>query len=264
MDCGEIGQLELDEIANGQPNTELLYLRDMALRQSQARVIKVVYEKGTHTYLVLDQTIFHPKGGGQPSDRGLIRSHDYEVTVKKAIHYKGVVVLWTKLVRGSPVEGEAVCVLDWPYRHLVMRRHTAAHLLDHCLAEVVGTRVQTTDSWLDDPCYVGYAGDVPSEEALRGTEALANQMISKGASVTIRFLSSEEAKRLLHNAPNYERLPELPEIRTVTIDGCKPIPCGGTHVNNLLEVGGISGARAERVSSNSYRLHFSVIETASS
>jgi len=60
--------LELDEIANGQPNTELLYLRDMALRQSQARVIKVVYEKGTHAYLVLDQTIFLKVAGNRPTE----------------------------------------------------------------------------------------------------------------------------------------------------------------------------------------------------
>jgi len=256
--------LELNEIAVGQPRTTLRYLRDMDIRESEARVIKVVPEKRTHAYLILDETIFHPKGGGQPSDRGVIRSHDYEVTVKKAIHYKGVVIHWAKLNRGAPTEGKAMCELDWPYRYLVMRRHTAAHLLDHCLAKAVGTRVQTTDSWLDEPCYVGYAGGVPSEEALRSAEALANSMITKGASVSIRSLSSEGARELLQNAPNYERLPDLSEIRTVTIDGCQPIPCGGTHVRNLAEIGRVSVGSAERLSSDSFRLHFSVSASASS
>ena len=236
----------------------------MNARECRARVAKVVPEKRTHAYLVLDQTIFHPKGGGQPSDRGIIRSNDYEVTVKKAIHYKGVVVHWTKLNRGAPVEGEAVCVLDWPYRHLIMRRHTAAHLLDHCLAKAVGIRAQTTDSWLDEPCYVGYAGSVPSEETLRATEVLANRMITEGARVTIRILSSNQAKEWLQNAPNYERLPGLSEIRTVTIDGCQPIPCGGTHVGNLSEIERVSVVKAEPLSNNSYRLHFSVSGRVSS
>jgi len=236
----------------------------MDTRESEARVLKVVPEKRTHAYLVLDETIFHPKGGGQPSDRGVIRSHDYEVTVKKAIHYEGVVVHWVKLNRGAPVEGDAVCVLDWPYRHLIMRRHTAAHLLDHCLAQALGTRVQTTDSWLDEPCYVGYAGAVPSEEALRRTETLANLMITKGAAVNIRFLSAEQARELLQNAPNYERLPDLSEIRTVTIEGCQPIPCGGTHVRNLADLEGVSVGNAERLSTDSFRLHFSVSASASS
>ena len=258
MNLGGRGQLNLGEIAAGLPKTDLRYLRGMDARQSKAKVIRMVSENRTHAYLILDQTIFHPKGGGQPSDRGVIRSNEYEVTVKKAIHYKGVVIHWAKLIRGTPIEGDAACVLDWPYRQLVMRRHTAAHLLDHCLAEAVGTRVQTTDSWLDEPCYVGYAGSVPSEEVLRGTERNANRMISKGGAVRIRFLSSKEAKELLQNAPNYERLPDLSEIRTVTIDGCQPIPCGGTHVNNLTDVGMVSVVSAEPVSDDSYRLHFSV------
>jgi len=261
---GDGEQLELGEIAAGQPKTDLLYLREMYTRQIEARVIKVVPEKRTHAYLILDQTIFHPKGGGQPSDRGLIQSPEYVMTVKKAIHYKGVVIHWGKLDRGSAIEGQASCVLDWSYRHLIMRRHTAAHLLDHCLGFAVGSRVQTTDSWLDEPCYVGYAGAVPSNESLRQTGALANRMIAHGATVSITFLSAEEAKESLQNAPNYERLPELSQVRTVTIEGCQPIPCGGTHVSNLRDIGALSVQRAEPVTNDSFRLHFSVNENASS
>jgi len=255
--------LELGEITTGQPKTNLRYLHDMYAQESHGKVIRVVPEKRTHIYLILDGTIFHPKGGGQPSDRGTIRGDQYEVTVKKAIQYKGVVVHWAKLNQGTPIEGEAACVLDWRYRFLVTRRHTAAHLLDHCLAQSMGTKVQTTDSWLDEPCYVGYAGKPPSQETLRSAEGLANHMIEEGRKVRIDFLSSEEARDMLRNAPNYERLPELSEVRTVTIDGCEPIPCGGTHVGNLTDIGGISGLRAEPLL-DSYRLHFSVIEKLSS
>lgn len=256
--------LELGDIAAAQPKTDLRYLREMDLQHSQAKVIKVVPEKRTHAYLILNQTIFHPKGGGQPSDRGIIRSHNFEAMVKKAIHYNGVIIHWVKLNWGNPIEGEVACELDWPHRHLIMRRHTAAHLLDHCLAQALETRVQTTDSWVDEPCYVGYVGREPSEEALRRTEALANRMIAENPTVTIRFLSSDEARELLRNAPNYERLPDLSELRIVTIDGCQPIPCGGTHVSHLADVGAVSVLSAERFSSDSFRLHFSVSANASS
>jgi len=251
------------EISAGQPRTKLLYLREMNTRAGQANVLKVVREKQTHAYLVLDNTLFHPKGGGQPSDKGTIHSAGYEVTVKKAIFHKGVVIHWVKLVRGSPVEGEASCELDWDYRYLLMRRHTAAHLLDHCLAQSTGARVQTVDSWLDDPCYVGYAGIVPSSEALRRTEVQANKMIQEGGSVRINFLTPEEAGLSLQKAPNFERLPDLPEVRTVTIEGCEAIPCGGTHVGNLAELGGLNVIRAEQLPTGSYRLHFSVSANAS-
>ena len=261
---GDRLQLELGEIAAGQPETDLLYLREMATRQSKARVIKIVPEKKSHAYVILDQTIFHPKGGGQPSDRGLIRSPEYELAVKKAIHYKTVVIHWGKLNRGAPLEGEADCVLDWPYRHLIMRRHTAAHLLDHCLAQTTGTRVRTTDSWLDEPCHVGYAGTVPSSENLTRAQTLANQMIANGASVSVKFLSSKEAHGLLHDAPNYDRLPDLSQIRIVTIEGCDPIPCGGTHVSDIAEIEAVSITDAENISDDSFRLHFSVSANASS
>ena len=260
---GVSGKLELGEIAAGQPKTELVYLREMASRGGKANVLKVVKEKQTHAYLVLDRTLFHPKGGGQPSDKGTIRSSDYEMTVKKAIFHRGVVIHWGKLVTGTPIEGEASCELDWEYRYVVMRRHTAAHLLDHCLAEATGRLVHTTDSWLDEPCYVGYAGIAPSAETLQRAEDEANKMVRKGATVRIDFLTPESAKVFLQNAPNFERLPDLSEVRTVTIDGCQPIPCGGTHVSNIVDIGRLRILRAEQLPTDSYRLHFSVSANAS-
>ena len=256
--------MELAEIAAGQPRTDLWYLRDMGCQRGQTRVLKVVPEKRTHAYLILDRTLFHPKGGGQPSDKGKIRSSGYELTVKKAIFYKGVVIHWGKLNRGTPNEGEAACELDWEYRYLVMRRHTAAHLLDHCLAKATGRKVQTTDSWLDEPCYVGYAGNAPSDDALRKTEEVANEMVRKGGAVGIDVLTPERAKVVLQNAPNYERLPDLTEVRTVTIEGCQPIPCGGTHVADIAEIGGVSVTKAEQMPTDSFRLYFSVTASASS
>jgi Ser-tRNA(Ala) deacylase AlaX len=89
-------------------------------------------------------------------------------------------------------------------------------------------------------------------------------MILEGGPVRINFLTPEQAKTLLQNAPNYERLPDLREVRTVTIEGCQPIPCGGTHVANLSEISGITIVRAERLATNSYRLHFSVDASVSS
>lgn len=229
----------------------------MKRERDQANVVKVVPEKRTHAYLMFDRTIFHPKGGGQPSDRGVIRSPHFEVSLKKAIYHHGVVVHWGKIISGSPCEGPVSCELDWPYRYLVMRRHTAAHLLDHCLAKVTSKRVETTDSWLDDPCYVGYAGNAPESSTLAQVQGLAQSMISEGASVKIDFLGAEQGKPLLQNAPNFERLPDLQEIRTVTIAGCPPIPCGGTHVSDVSEIGGLSILRAEQMPDQCFRLHFS-------
>lgn len=250
--------LNLDEITSGVARTELVYLREMEREHDEAIIVKVIPEKRTHAYLLLDRTIFHPKGGGQPSDRGVIRSQQFELNVKKALYYHGIVVHWGKIINGTPTAGAASCEIEWPLRYLVMRRHTAAHLLDHCLAVSTSSRVETTDSWLDQPCYVGYTGDAPGQQTLQGVQDLANRMISVGARVKIDFLTPEQGKPLLQNAPNFERLPDLQEIRTVTIEGCQRIPCGGTHVSDISQIRKISTIKAEQMPNHAFRLHFSV------
>lgn len=250
--------MNLDLVAEGLSATELLYLRNAELARTQANVLRVVPEKRTHAYLVLDRSIFHPKGGGQPSDRGRISSPEFALEVKRAIFHQGVVIHWGRVVNGTPSTGPVSCELDWDYRHLVMRRHTAAHLLDHCLAKATSTRVETTDSWLDSPCYVGYKGVPPASQSLELAERLAEELIKAGARVKIEFLSPEQSKLVLKNAPNFERLPHLDEIRIVTIEGCDPIPCGGTHVSNVQDIGKLSILKAEQLPDSTFRVHFSV------
>jgi Ser-tRNA(Ala) deacylase AlaX len=148
--------------------------------------------------------------------------------------------------------------LDWLYRYLVMRRHTAAHLLAHCLASTTPKQVQTTDSWLDETCYVGYKGKAPDLQTLSKSKDLANSMIAKGAEVKINFLTPEQGKSLIQRAPNFERLPDFDEIRTVTIDGCNPIPCDGTHVPNINGTKLVKIIKAEQMPDETYRVHFSV------
>ena len=188
----------------------------------------------------------------------MIKSAQFVLNVKKAIYHSGVVVHWGKIASGNPCAGAASCELDWAYRYLIMRRHTAAHLLDHCLAKATSKRVETTDSWLDEPLYVGYGGKTPDSETLRKVQDLANSMISEGGQVKIDFLTAEQGMSLLQSAPNFERLPELEEIRTVTIADCDPIPCGGTHVSDIAEIGKVSIIQGEQMSDLAFRLHFSV------
>jgi Ser-tRNA(Ala) deacylase AlaX len=188
----------------------------------------------------------------------MITSAQFALEVKKAIHHQGVVIHWGKIANGTPSTGPVMCELNWAYRFLVMRRHTAAHLLDHCLAEATSTRVETTDSWLDEPCYVGYRGRTPGSSSLKLAQDLAQEMVAVGAQVRIDFLSPEQSQQVLKNAPNFERLPNLQEVRIVTIEGCDPIPCGGTHVSNVKEIGKVSILGAEQMPDLTFRLHFSV------
>lgn len=250
--------MNLDEVSKGHVSTELTYLHEMTLRSQQANIVKLVPDKGGHVYLLLDKTIFHPKGGGQPSDIGTISGFEFQLTIKKAIDHQGVIIHWAKIVNGIPKPAKVTCTLDWTHRYSTMKRHTAAHLLDHCLGAFSNTHVVTTDSWLGDPCYVGYRGKAPSQETLKDIESLANQKISSGGRVSIEFMSKEDAGPLLSQAPNFERLPDLEEIRLVILTGCAPIPCGGTHVSDLKELDHLSLRSVEELPDEAFRVYFHV------
>jgi len=247
--------MDLNKIAADCNSTEPLYITQMDTQNVKVSITRIVPDKGQHCYLILDKTIFHPKGGGQPSDKGIVRSPEFEANVKKAIAHHDVIIHWVKIVRGKPNIGLVECELDWPYRHMIMRKHSAAHLLDHCLAKTTKRIVRTTDSWLGDDSYVGYDGLLPGSSELSQIEALANEIIRNGAEITISHVSRQEASTLA-DAPNFERLPDLNTIRIVKIEGCSPIPCGGTHVSNVSQIGQLSLLGTVRTSKTGFRIYF--------
>lgn len=249
--------MKLSEVVKGMDKTELLYLKDSYAKTFQGRVLRVEFEKKRNVYLVLDKTIFHPKGGGQPTDKGRISSQNCEVNVKKALYVGGVVVHWGRLLQGDISEEPVFGEIDWDRRHLYMRRHTAGHLLDHCLTALTGRPVETTASWLENPCYVGYAGRPPSTSYLERAEELANEMISKGAAVTIENISHTKLLEVAPHAPNIYRLPVLETYRIITIEGCTSIPCAGTHLNNIGEIGRLTIKKIEECGSD-FRVYYDV------
>ena len=247
--------VDLAKFVQSIPPTACVYLQDSYLQSADGDVLRVVEEKNS-AYLALDRTIFHPRSGGQPSDQGTLEGSSFRVDVKRAMLQAGVIIHYGK-VEGKPETGPVTCKINWPNRFLLMRRHTAAHLLDYCLATHTSSRVETTDSWLGDDPYVGYGGLTPSNLNLERLRDLANNFIQKGLNVEVRTLGRADAERLIADAPNIARLPKGDKLRIVTIDGQLPIPCGGTHVRNLKEVGGIEVRRTEPAEAG-FRLHFEV------
>lgn len=247
--------VDLAKFVDQIPLTTRVYLQDSYLQSLDTNVLRVVQEKGG-AYLVLDRTIFHPRSGGQPSDVGTIEGSSYRVNVKRAMNQSGVIIHFGK-VEGKLDFGPATCKIDWTNRFLMMRRHTAAHLLDHCLATVTGSRVETTDSWLGDDPYVGYGGPVPSGLDLNRLQNLGNGCIQHGLNVEIKTMERVDAERLIADAPNVARLPKSETLRIVTIEGQPPIPCGGTHVLNLKEIRVLEVRRTEPAETG-FRVHFEV------
>ena len=247
--------VDLAKFVQGIPPTICVYLEDSYSQSLDANVLRVVQEKNS-AYLALDRTLFHPRSGGQPSDVGTIEGSSFRVDVKRAMNQSGIIVHFGK-VESKLDMGPAICRIDWPNRFLMMRRHTAAHLLDHCLATLTGSRVETTDSWLGDDPYVGYGGQAPSDLDLNRLQEIGNSYIQQGLNVEIKTMDRLDAERLIADAPNLARLPKTEKLRIVTIQGQLPIPCGGTHVRSLKEIRSLEIRRTEPAEAG-FRLHFEV------
>jgi len=247
--------VDLAEFAAAVPPTRRVYLEDSYSQSGDSVILKIAEDKSS-AYVALDQTIFHPRSGGQPSDRGTIEEASFRIDVKRAMLQSGVIIHYGK-AEGKPEAGQATCRIDWPNRFLLMRRHTAAHLLDYCLATATHSRVETTASWLGDDPYVGYGGSAPAAPDPGRIQELADKFIQRALNVEIKTLDRATAERLIADAPNIARLPKTEKLRIVTIEDQLPIPCGGTHVRRLDEIGALMVRRVEPADAG-FRLHFEV------
>jgi len=235
--------------------TTCVYLDESYLQTLDANLVKLILEKSS-AYVLLDRTIFHPRAGGQPSDVGTIEGSDFRLDVKRAMLQNLTIVHFGK-IEGKPEMGPVKCKIDWTNRFLLMRRHTAAHLLDYCLKTCTGSRVETTDSWLGDDPYVGYRGNAPPDLDIKRLQDLGNNLIQQGLKVETKTMARSDAEQLITDAPNLARLPKTSKLRIVTIQGQIPIPCGGTHVRDLKEIEALEVLRVETAEMG-FRLRFKV------
>jgi Ser-tRNA(Ala) deacylase AlaX len=88
--------VNLPDVVEGLPPTRLSYQEDPYSAKAPGRILKVAKEQGSSCYVVLSSTIFHPKGGGQPSDTGSLKGEGFTMQVRKALKSGDHVVLYGK------------------------------------------------------------------------------------------------------------------------------------------------------------------------
>ena len=111
--------------------TRLDYLENTYLFQSSAKLIEILdTERGVA--LVLDCTVFHPQGGGQPADTGIIKSETGEFVVTDTrLNENGIIYHFGEFTHGSINNGDTVRLeIDQNARILHARLHSAGHLID--------------------------------------------------------------------------------------------------------------------------------------
>ncbi len=241
------------EYASRFPETRKLYYENEKLFRFKARVIGVVEGK----YVVLDATAFYPEGGGQLSDKGLIRHGGGECEVSYVFRVGGVVF---HECRGPlPSQGEEVeGLVDSERRLTLMRHHTSTHVVLGALRRVLGRHVwQAGAQKTLDYVRFDFTHHRPiTEEQARKIEELANRVVMENRRVKKAFMSRTEAeKRYGFSLYQGGVVPEK-ILRVVEIEGWDAEACGGTHCDYTGEIGVIKIVGFDKIQDGVFRVIF--------
>jgi alanyl-tRNA synthetase len=284
-----ISQMSLQVSGALPPTDDLPKYEGLAL---EARIIGFIRDNQYHAAgelplmgdigVVLDRTCAYGEQGGQVGDRGLIRSGDSRFTLDATVRLGDTVVHWGRLQQGLLRVGDAVQIEIDPIRRRTMQNHTATHLLNWALRDVLGDHVHQKGSLVDpDKTRFDFSHNAQlSEDELAGIEERVNARISRDLPVHTREVDQAAARRIhTLRAVFGEKYPDRVRVVSIGADidqmladpanpawmGYSVEFCGGTHLSRtgeaecfrLIEesavakgvrrVTGVSGERAREV-----------------
>ena len=198
------------------------------------------YEERENVLVVLDRTPFYAEMGGQVADHGYLTSGTANLKVNQVKKTpKGFYVHTCTLLDGTIRVGDTVtAAVDEQRRASICRNHTATHLLQAALREVLGDHVHQAGSYQDAEIthfdFTHFSAVTPEE--LARVQKIVNDKIYESMNVTVREMPIEEAKKLGAMALFGEKYGKV--VRVVDIEGWSTEFCGGTHVKNTAQIGG--------------------------
>lgn len=242
--------------------TDLLFARDAYARTCEAVVVEVDERTGR---VALDRTVFYPGGGGQPADRGRLGWGDGDTAVVGVGSADGLV--WHELDGGHlPAPGEPVhAELDWERRHVLMRTHTALHVLCGVVyaefgVPVTGGNMTPGEGRLDFPL------DAATAELGRRLEQRINDEVERAREVLVDVVDRAAAARdpaLIRTRADL--IPaHVDPLRVIDIVGLDRQADGGTHVASTLEVGRVEVTRTESKGRDNKRVRLRLHPAAAS
>ncbi|MFW9901452.1 MAG: alanyl-tRNA editing protein [Candidatus Thorarchaeota archaeon] len=224
---------------------------DSYLKSWNAKVVSVTDDK----YIILDNTAFYPKGGGQPWDEGSIIKDDQEYKVVYVGKFSGNIS--HEVDKPGLKEGDEVrCELDWERRYTYMRYHTASHLISNILykkadAKITGNQIEMDKTRMD------FSMQDYSPEKLRAFVDEANSIIEKDLPITIDYMSRDEVLGKPELARLAIGLPKnIKEFRIVRIGDIDEQVDGGTHIKHLNEIGKIEVTKTVNKGKSNRRMYF--------
>jgi alanyl-tRNA synthetase len=247
---------KLEKVAEELPPTEQLYYDDVYMKESDAKVLKII----SKTQVVLNKTCFYPEGGGQPTDQGWLLVEDSKFEVVDVQKIGKVIVHKLKEPATFKEDSMVHCILDWDRRYSLMKAHTVTHLINGAARRVLGEHVWQSGtqkgletSRLDISHYRRL-----TQEEIHQIETLANQAISANMKVETTWLPRNEAESRYGFRLYQGGAVPGKDIRVVKTGDWDVEACAGTHLGNTSEVGFVKIVYTERIQDGVERLGYAV------
>ena len=204
---------------------------------TETAVVEALAE-GDNGTIIVDETPFYATMGGQQGDKGIIRTANGEFKVVDTVKLLGGKVGHIgQMVSGMISNGEEVeLVVDKELRAKTCRNHSATHLLQKALREVLGSHVEQAGSYQDgDRTRFDFSHfSAMTAEEIAKVEAIVNEQIALSTPVVTEVMSADEAKNSGAMALFGEKYGE--SVRVVSMGDFSKELCGGTHVSNTAEI----------------------------
>jgi Ser-tRNA(Ala) deacylase AlaX len=113
--------------------TQQLYLSDSYKQEMDAEVLEVIPEQGNRYRMLLNQTVFYPMGGGQPTDQGTFSSDSWNGSVYQVMMKDGEIWHYVESAEVPTVGLTVHGTINWDRRFLNMRLHSAGHMVDFAM-----------------------------------------------------------------------------------------------------------------------------------
>ena len=230
---------------------------EMKVRDEDGKLEAVdVALEGQEVLVVTDVTAFYGESGGQVGDTGTIFSAQGKAEVLDTTRTEhDVIVHRVRILSGSLATGDAVkLVVDAGRRKSIMRHHSATHLLQRALRDVLGDHVHQSGSLVNEARlrfdFTHFAA--VSAEELDRIEAIVNQFVLENLPVRTEILSKEEAMGRGAMALFTEKYAD--DVRVVSMGDVSMELCGGTHCSSTGQIGLVKVVSESSVSAGLRRI----------
>lgn len=222
----------------GYNNTEISGAKVLAI-VSGDEIVDEAHE-GDKVVIITDKSPMYAEMGGQCGDSGVISSDSgLKIEIENCTKFGGNKFLHTGVVENGAVKvGDSVdMAIDTRKRLAIARNHTATHLLQAALREVLGGHIEQAGSLVDrNHLRFDFTHfEAISSEDLAKVERIVNDHILAAQPVDVKIMTIEEAKKTGATALFGEKYGET--VRVVDIDGYSKEFCGGTHLKNTAQAG---------------------------